>query len=70
MSTKAKTPNKRAVKITDGQVALLNTMASQAKQIEEKTELVVATIAAGAGVEKWGKVELNGNTLTFSKAEE
>ncbi len=67
MSSKAKKPNKRAVKITSGQVELLNALAANAKAAQEKSALAVATIAAGANIEKWGDVSLDGHTLTFGE---
>ena len=63
-------PNKRAVTITDGQVDLINALAAKVKVAENEAATAIAMIAAGAGIEKWGDVNLDGHTLTFGKPKE
>lgn len=70
MSSKAKKPDPRKVQLTQGQADIFSALARQAQVVQDKTATVAAMIAAGAGIEKWGTVNLDGLTLTFSKAEE
>ena len=66
MSTK----KPRAVSITEGQANILNTLTAEAQAIQGRTEVVVATIAAGANIEKWGTVELKDGKLIFGEPQE
>ena len=74
MKPKPKKPKQpkppKTVTITQGQADILNGMTARAKAIESETATAVATIAAGAGIAKWGNVNLDGLTLTFGEPQE
>ena len=70
MSSKAKKPDPRKVKLTQGQADIITGLTAEARAIEGRTQTVVATIAAGAGIEKFGKVGIDGLVMTFGEPEE
>ena len=59
------------VTLTDKQVELLTRLMSTRSDVDSRVNLVIATLAAGAGLDAWegANLDVEGKVLTFTVAE-